>query len=141
MLGGVLGVSSVAQPLSGRFSDIVSRDAALTVSIILIISSLTVLLTLKTLAGVVAGSVLMGAGISYPGPLQARFMDLLGDSERGSGFGLVRTVYMFFGASGSVAVGTIADAAGWLLAYSVIGALLVFCLVLLGVNRLFALGL
>lgn len=141
MLGGVLGVSTVAQPLSGRFSDAVSRDAALAVSITLIVASLAVLLGVQSMTGAVAGSVVLGLGISYPGPLQARFMDNLGDDERGYGFGLIRTVYMLCGASGSVVVGTVADASGWLLAYSIVGCLLVGCLGLLGANRLFSLGL
>jgi MFS family permease len=141
MLGGVLGVSTVAQPLTGRFSDIASRDAALAVSTTLIITSLVVLLGVRTTTGAVGGSVVLGLGISYPGPLQARFIDLLGESERGYGFGLVRTVYMFCGASGSVVVGTVADASGWVLAYGVVAALLVGCLLLLGANRLFSLGL
>ena len=141
MLGGVLGVSTVAQPLSGKLSDALSRDVALAVSISFIVASLAVLLAVTTFAGAVAGSVLLGAGISYPGPLQARFMDLLGDAERGYGFGLVRTVYMFLGASGSVVIGTLSETTGWVLAYSVVGALLAGCLCLLGANRLFSLGL
>jgi hypothetical protein len=68
-------------------------------------------------------------------------MDLLGESERGYGFGLVRTVYMFLGASGSVAVGTLADASGWVPAYGVVAGLLGGCLLLIVVNRLFSLGL
>jgi predicted MFS family arabinose efflux permease len=140
-LGGVLGVSSVAQPISGRLSDRFSRDSALVVSILLLVTSLTVLLSIQSVPGAIIGSVVLGTGLSFPGPLQARFMDLLGESERGYGFGLVRTVYMFCGASGSVAVGTLADTSGWIAAYSVVAALLMGCLVLLGVNRLFSLGL
>ncbi|MFC7131529.1 MULTISPECIES: MFS transporter [Salinibaculum] len=141
MLGGVLGVSSVAQPVAGRLSDSFSRDGMLVVSIVLLVTSLTVLLTVQSLAGALVGSVVLGTGLSFPGPLQARFMDLLGESERGYGFGLVRTVYMFLGASGSVAVGTVADASGWIPAYSLVAGLLGVCLLLILGNRLFALGL
>lgn len=141
ILGGVLGVSALAQPIAGRLSDNVSRDSALVVSIVLIVTSLTVLLGVQSVAGAVVGSFVLGTGLSFPGPLQARFMDLLDDSERGYGFGLVRTVYMFCGASGSVVVGTLADASGWVPAYSVVAACLVGCLLLLGVNRFAALDL
>jgi predicted MFS family arabinose efflux permease len=141
ILGGVLGVSMFAQRLNGRFSDAVSRDAALAVSISLIGISLAVLLAVQGLAGAVIGSVVLGVGISYPGPLQARFMDLLGESERGYGFGLVRTVYMFLGASGSLAIGLVSDASGWVIAYAVLGALLAGCLVLLGLNKALSLDL
>jgi predicted MFS family arabinose efflux permease len=140
-LGGVLGISSVAQPISGRLSDRFSRDSALVVSILLLVTALTVLLSIRSVHGAILGSIVLGSGLSFPGPLQARVIDLLGESERGYGFGLVRTVYMFCGASGSVVVGTLADTSGWLLAYSVVASLLMGCLVLLGVNRVFALGL
>lgn len=141
MLGGVLGVSSVAQPIAGRLSDSFSRDGMLVVSILLLVSSLAVLLGVQSTAGAVAGSLILGTGLSFPGPLQARFMDLLGEAERGYGFGLVRTVYMFLGASGSVAVGTLADASGWVPAYGLVAGLLAVCLLLLAVNHLFSLDL
>lgn len=140
MLGGVLGISSVAQPISGRLSDTFSRDSLLVVSILLLITSLTLLLSIQSVPGAILGSIVLGAGLSFPGPLQARFMDLFGESERGYGFGLVRSIYMFFGASGSVAVGTPADTTGWLSAYAIIAALLAVCLVLIGMNRVFSLG-
>lgn len=141
MLGGVLGVATVAQPLSGRFSDTVSRDAALGVSTALILTSLVALLATQSMVGAVAGSVVLGLGISYPGPLQARFMDQLDETERGYGFGLVRTVYMFLGASGSVVVGALADANGWVFAYAVVGGLLACGLLLIAVNYLLGLEL
>jgi predicted MFS family arabinose efflux permease len=141
MLGGLLGVSSIAQPIAGRLSDRFSRDGALAVSAVLVVTSLTVLLGVRSVTGAVVGSFVLGTGLSFPGPLQARFMDLLDDSERGYGFGLVRTVYMFCGASGSVVVGTLADVSGWAPAYGVVAACLGGCLVLLGVNRLGSLGL
>ncbi|WP_255197607.1 MFS transporter [Halorarius litoreus] len=136
ILGGVLGVSSVAQPIAGRLSDTFSRDSALVVSIALIVTSLAVLLGVQSVVGAMVGSFVLGTGLSFPGPLQARFIDRLDEAERGYGFGLVRTVYMFGGASGSVVVGTLADTSGWVTAYGVVAACLVGCLVLFGVNRL-----
>lgn len=141
MLGGVLGVSSVAQPIAGRLSDTASRDSALVVSILLLVTGFAVLLGVHSITGALVGSFVLGTGLSFPGPLQARFMDLLAESERGYGFGLVRTVYMFCGASGSVVVGTLADMSGWVPAYSAVAACLVGCLVFLGANRLLSLDL
>lgn len=141
MLGGVLGVSSVVQPIAGRLSDTFSRDGALGVSILLLITGLAVLLGVQSLVGAAVGSVILGTGISFPGPLQARLMGLLGEAERGYGYGLMRTVYLFFGASGNVTVGTLADTSGWVFAYSTVAGLLVLCLLLLVTNRLFALNL
>ena len=135
----VFGVSAVAQPAAGRLSDAVSRDFALATSAALTATAFIVLLSVEGQFGLYAGTALLGAGISWPGTVQARVMDQLSDDERGFGFGLVRTVYMLLAASGSVVVGSLADAGGWVPAYGVVVLLLVGCLLALGTNR--ALGL
>jgi len=58
-------------------------------------------------------------------------MDHLDDHERSAGFGLVRTVYMVLGASGSVVVGFVADLFGWDVAFLGLVGLLVGMLVVL----------
>jgi MFS family permease len=68
-------------------------------------------------------------------------MDQLSASERGFGFGLVRTVYMLLAASGSVVVGALADAGGWVPAYGIVVLLLVGGLCALGANRVLGLNL
>lgn len=45
--------------------------------------------------------------------MQSQLLDRLGDDERGTGFGLVRTVYIGFAALSGVAVGGVATLAGW----------------------------
>jgi dipeptide/tripeptide permease len=67
-------------------------------------------------------------------------MDLLSDAERGAGFGLVRTAYMVTGASGSVVVGALSDAAGWPVAFALLAGVMALGLVTLTANRLFGLG-
>jgi hypothetical protein len=67
-------------------------------------------------------------------------MDELGDSERGAGFGLVRTVYGVIGSLGSVATGLVADAFGWAVAVGVLVALLTLVFLALAVNWAFGLG-
>jgi sugar phosphate permease len=42
-----------------------------------------------------------------------KVLDHMSPAEEGLGFGLVRTTYMVFGASGSVGVGLLADTVGW----------------------------
>jgi MFS family permease len=79
--------------------------------------------------------VLLGVGISWPGVIQARFMDSLAGPDQGTTYGFVRTVYMFFGAAGSVVTGTLADGFGWLPAFGLPAALLVFAGGFLLVNR------
>jgi sugar phosphate permease len=44
--------------------------------------------------------------------------------EEGMGFGLVRTTYMVFGASGSVGVGILADLFGWAIAFLALAGIL-----------------
>lgn len=135
----VFGISAVAQPTAGRLSDAVSRDFALATSAALTATAFVVLLAVEGSLGLYAGTALLGAGISWPGTVQARVMDQLGDGERGFGFGLVRTVYMLLAASGSIVVGALADFGGWVPAYGIVVLLLVGCLLALGANR--ALGL
>ena len=139
--GAVFGLSALAQPVAGRISDAFSRDRAIAGSIVAVATGLSALLLVPGPVGTVAGSAVLGAGIAWPGALQARFMDQFGDEERGYGFGLVRSTYMFLAAPGSVVVGVLADESGWLLGYGVVVAFLCVGLALLGANRAFGLDL
>ena len=62
-------------------------------------------------------------------------MDNLSHRDRQVGFGLIRTLYMFFGASGSVVTGAIADGYGWTAAFGVIVGLLSVAGVLLSIKQ------
>lgn len=137
----VFGLSALAQPAAGRLSDAVSRDVAIATSVTLTAAGIATLLSAGGTVGLVSGTALLGAGISWPGTIQARFMDQLTDDERGFGFGLVRTVYLLLAASGSVVVGSLVDAHGWTVAYGVVILLLCCCLFVLGVNRALSLEL
>jgi len=139
--GGAFALSSLAQPVAGRVSDAASRDTAIAASALLAGSGIAVLVAVPGAAGLLGGTCLLGIGISWPGPVQARFMDQFAAAERGFGFGLVRSVYMLLAASGSVVVGGLADAFGWPVAYGAVVALLGGCLVVLGANRVLGLGL
>lgn len=141
VFGAVFGLSSLAQPLAGRLSDRVSRDLAIGSSVALTATGFLLLLFVPGTVGLALGATVLGVGISWPGPVQARFMDQLSDEERGYGFGLVRTVYMFSAAPGSVVVGTLAQRAGWVPAYGVVVAILLACLATLLANELFSLEL
>jgi predicted MFS family arabinose efflux permease len=137
----VFGLSTIAQPIAGRLSDRFSRDLAIAGSVTLTGSGFVILLVVPGTVGVLVGSVVLGTGISWPGAVQARFMDQFAEDERGFGFGFVRSVYMFLAASGSVVVGTLADVGGWVLGYGAVVAVLAVALAALGVNRLFSLDL
>jgi len=88
-----------------------------------------------------AAAAIVGLAMSWGAPLQSRFMDDLSAEERGAGFGLVRTVYMVVGASGSVVVGAVSDAAGWTTAFGILAGVMALGLAVLAVNRAFRLGL
>lgn len=139
--GVIFGLSSLAQPVAGRVSDRVSRDFAIGASALLAGTGVAVLLSVGGRPGLVAGAALLGVGISWPGTVQARFMDQLGDEERGYSFGLARTVYVFLGAAGSAVVGGLADSYGWLAGYGLVVGLFATALLLLGVNRALSLDL
>jgi MFS family permease len=139
--GVVFGLSSLSQPVAGRLSDRYSRDGAIAVSVAVALSGIVTLLAVRSTAGLVVGVGLLGAGIAWPAPVQARFFDQLGDDERGYGFGLIRSAYMLLGSTGSVVVGVLADAGGWVPGFGVLGLALVGSLVLLGANRWLDLGL
>lgn len=141
VFGAVFGLSSLAQPVAGRVSDAVSRDAAIAASVALTGTGFLTLLTVPGRVGLLVGAAVLGVGISWPGPVQARFMDQLSDEERGYGFGLVRSVYMFTAAPGSVLVGTLAERFGWVVAFGSVIAVLAVCLLALGANRLLDLDL
>ncbi len=122
--GAVFLLSGVAQPVMGRLSDRVGRDVALTTSFLTTASALALLLLAPAPVGTLLAVVLLGLGISWPGVVQARFMDYLAGPDQGTTYGFVRTVYMFLGAAGSVVTGTLADLFGWVPALALPAALL-----------------
>jgi len=141
VFGIVFGLSSIAQPVAGRLSDRYSRDLAIGASAGLALVGVATLLAAPTPAGLVVGVGVLGVGISWPGPVQARFFDQLAPAEQGYGFGLVRTVYMFGASSGSVVVGVLADVGGWVAGFGAVVTAFGCCLVLLAINRALSLGL
>lgn len=143
--GAVFGVvylfSAMTMPLTGRLSDIVGRDLAIAVSLSLATAGLALLLFGRGTLPAIAAVVVLGTGISWGGTVHSRFMDHLADAERGTGFGLVRTVTGLVGSTGSVVVGALADLSGWTAAWGVVITLLVLAVLLLGSNRVLRLGL
>ena len=132
------------QPVTGSISDRIGRDTTvmLTMAAGVVGYSLLVVATRDGIGGVpvVSGVLLIGLAMSWGAPLQSRFMDLLSDAERGAGFGLVRTVYMVFGASGSVVVGAVSDVAGWAVAFGLLAGVMALGLSALATNRALGLG-
>lgn len=140
VFGAAFGLAIVGAPLQGWLSDRVGRDAVLTLGFLSAGSGLVVFMLSADVAAIVAGTVLLGSGISWTGVMNSRFMDLFDDDERGAGFGLVRTGFLLVSSLGSVVTGALADGFGWVVAYGVVVALLVAATGLIGANRLLDAG-
>jgi MFS family permease len=132
---------AVALPLMGRAGDAHGLDYFLVVPFLVTAAGFAVLLVPGGLLTVGVGVVLVGVGLTWGGVIQSRFMREFADDERGTGFGLVRTTFVFLGASGNVATGYLAEAGGWPVAVGVLVGLLGLAAGLVVGNRALGLGL
>ncbi|AZH24260.1 MFS transporter [Haloplanus aerogenes] len=136
IFGVVFAITLVAAPSLGWVSDRVGRDRTLGASFVSgVVGYVLFLFGGGGLAAVIAGTGLVGLGLSWPGVLNSRFMDYLAADERGTGFGLVRTVVLLVSSLGSGVTGTLAGQVGWLAAYGLVGTLLAVLATSLVVNR------
>ncbi|MDR5674142.1 MFS family permease [Halalkaliarchaeum sp. AArc-CO] len=133
-------IHGATQPLTGALSDRFDRDSAATLTMALGVFGFSLLVVSDSAVAWMGAVLLVGVAMSWGAPVQSRFMDHLSRDERGAGFGLVRTVYMILGASGSVVVGLLADLAGWDVAFGLLAGVMAVGLLALLVNRLFKLG-
>ena len=124
LFSGYFLVHGLTQPLTGSLSDRYSRTAAAMLTMTVGVVGYTLLVLGSTLASAVLAAALVGLAMSWGAPLQSQFMDALADDERGTGFGLVRTVYMVLGALGSVVTGVVVDLAGWAAAFGMLAVLM-----------------
>jgi YNFM family putative membrane transporter len=136
VFGAVFALTIVTAPGLGWLSDSTGRDAALVVSFLAGVLGYAVFLFGDGgILAVVSGAGLVGLGLSWPGVINSRFMDHLAADERGTGFGLVRTVVLLVSSLGSGVTGTVAEAVGWFAAYGVVAALLAVLVALVVGNR------
>jgi len=131
-------VSAVSQPLGGWLSDRAGRDATATLQAAAGVAGFGLLAAGATAVAAVPGVALAGVSMSGTPVFQSRMMDGLDAPDRGTGFGVFRTVYLLLGASGTAVVGTVADVAGWGVSFGLLAAL--FGLVLLSLLALGAAG-
>lgn len=117
-------VHGATNPLMGVLSDRFGRDATAAFAFGTGVVGYAVLVV-GTGVAVLVAIPLVGLSMSWGAPVQSRFIDHLSDAERATGFGLVRTVYMLLGASGSVVVGGLADLAGWHVAFGLLVVVLI----------------
>ena len=133
-------IQGLTQPGIGSLSDRYGREETAGFCAVLGIGGFALLLVGSRSLVLLVGIVLVGVSMGWGAALLPRFVDNLSNDERGAGFGLVRTTYMMLSATGSAVVGTIADAAGWGVAFGTFVVFLsVICLSLVG-NRALGLG-
>jgi MFS family permease len=129
-------VHGVTQPVLGRVSDRYGRDGVIAGCLALGIVGYLLLVATESLLGLGAAIVLIGTAMSWSAAMLPRFMDHLSDTERGAGFGLVRTTYMVLGSLGSVVTGAVADVWGWGPSFVLLAVLLTVVLFALATNWL-----
>ncbi|WIV66687.1 MFS transporter [Natrialbaceae archaeon AArc-T1-2] len=132
-------VQAITQVGVGAVSDRYGRDFATAGCMVLASAGFILLVAVPGPVAVATAVLLVGTGLGWGAALLPRFMDVLSDTERGAGFGLVRTVYGVVGSVGSVATGLFADLFGWAVSFSVLAALLALVFVALVVNAAFSL--
>lgn len=133
-------IHGATQPVLGGLSDRYAREPVIVGTMLFGAVGYAALVVADGLPAVVAAVCCVGVAMSWGAPLQSRFMDVLGDAERGAGFGLVRSTYMILGATGSVAVGGIADLVGWSASFGLLSAIMAVALVTLLANLALDLG-
>ena len=123
----VLFVASVSQTATGDISD--RRDSlsvALGLFVLMIVAVLSLLVVTST---VVLALVTLLAGIGFHGfrPVRDSYlMDLIPEEIGSSTFGIIRTFMTGIGALSPAIVGYISDIAGFVVAFSIIGGILLF---------------
>lgn len=132
---------AVVMPAVGHVGDRTDTDLAIAVPMLVAAFGLGLLLFDGGTAVFVAGALMLGTGLTWGGALQSRFMREFADHERGTGFGLVRTLMVLLGSVGNLVTGVLADVAGWPAAMGVVVALLVGAAGLVVGNRLGGFGL
>jgi predicted MFS family arabinose efflux permease len=135
VFGVVFAITIGGAPALGWASDATGRDAAIAASMLAGVAGYACFFSGDGTAAVVAGTALVGVGLSWPGVVNSRFMDHLAAEERGTGFGLVRTVVLLVSSLGSGVTGTLADRFGWFEAYGFVAVLMASLVVLLVANR------
>lgn len=124
LFGATFGLTALSLPIQGRLSDRLSYEAVLAGAFVTTAVGFGLVLVLGNLVGLAVGLVVLAAGFGWGGVLQSRIMAGFPAEDRGTGFGLVRTVFVLLGASGSAVTGFLAQLGGWFLAYGLVAGLL-----------------
>jgi YNFM family putative membrane transporter len=132
---------TVAQPASGWLSDRLGHDSVAIITLLIGVTGYIVLLSRITFTLIVVAVVFLGLGMGWGPPVQSRIVDELPETERGVGFGLVRTVYIAFAGLCGVIIGGTVTISGWGGAIAILAIIMAIPAVALGVNTIFRVGL
>lgn len=135
LYGAYFATVAVVQPVTGRLSDGFGRDRVIAATLFAGIVGYGLVLTAGSLPTIALGVCLAGVAMTWAAPVQARFVDQFAAGEQGTGFGLVRTLYLLVGALGSVVAGALATRFGWPTAIGALVCVLAASLLVLGVGR------
>ncbi|MFC7073341.1 MFS transporter [Halovenus rubra] len=124
IFSGYFVVQGVGQPGMGWLSDRIGRDAAMVVCSLAGVGGYALYVRGPGLASVMAATVLVGIAMSWGATMLPKFIDNMEPEEEGVGFGLIRTTYMVFGASGSFGVGLLADSFNWAVTFLTLSGIL-----------------
>lgn len=86
---------------------------------------------------VVAAVVLIGLGLGWSPPVQSQALDQLSDTERSTGFGLIRTVYIVFASLCGVVIGGSVTISGWASTIVILAAAMAVPAIALSANTVF----
>lgn len=104
---------TISQPITGWLSDRFGRDVATVSALLIGVLGFILLGAQRTLTVIVGAIVLVGLGMGWGPPVQSRALDQLPETEQGTSFGLIRTVYIGFAALNGIIVTGLVTVSGW----------------------------
>ncbi len=116
---------TAGQPIAGWLSDRFGRDLITSGALLTGTAGFGLLATHHSLPVIISAIALVGLGMSWGPPVQSRAMDRLDTTEKGTGFGLIRTMYIGLAALNGIVVMGLVTISGWSAGIGVLaGALL-----------------
>jgi MFS family permease len=117
LYGAFFASAIVTQPLGGLLGDRYGRPPTIIVSAFLTAVALAAIPVVQGLAPILAFSVLVSVQLAFWPNSQAYVIGTLPESLQGSGFGLLRTIYLVLAATGPIFVGVLAQQHGFRLTF------------------------
>lgn len=133
-------VHGLTQPTIGWLANRIGQELGASIPFSAGVIGFISLVLTDSFLGYILSVSLIGTAMSWGAPIQARFLDRLAIEEKGKGYGLVRTVHMMFGATGSAVVGTISEVLNWNIAFGSLAGITLVALILLLTNKILNLG-